>query len=101
VKRRYQALVALARSFGVITPEDPYPLWPGSERPLRIVPLFTLYDYMFRPDEVPANKVLAWAAEEGMSVPTSTCCTPRPIRIVPPGARRVWPPARLALPQRF
>ena len=26
---RYAALVALARSFGVITPEDPYPIWPG------------------------------------------------------------------------
>jgi 3',5'-cyclic AMP phosphodiesterase CpdA len=25
---RYQALVALARSFGVVTPEDPYPIWP-------------------------------------------------------------------------
>src|SRR5262245_35780836 len=35
---RYQALVALSRRFGVITPEDPYPLWPATDYPLRIVP---------------------------------------------------------------
>jgi hypothetical protein len=61
---RYQALVALARSFGVVTPEDPYPIWPVSDHPLFIVPLFTLYDYTFRPDEVLADEVIAWAAEE-------------------------------------
>jgi 3',5'-cyclic AMP phosphodiesterase CpdA len=65
---RYQALVALSRSFGVITPEDPYPVWPGSDRSLRIVPLFTLYDYTFRPDDIPYDGVRAWAAE------TSTIC---------------------------
>src|SRR5262249_60920128 len=27
--QRYAALVELARSHGVITPEDPYPPWPG------------------------------------------------------------------------
>jgi 3',5'-cyclic AMP phosphodiesterase CpdA len=61
---RYEMLVQLARSFGVLTPEDPYVLWPGSDRPrpLYIVPLFTLYDYTFRPDQVPADQVLAWAA---------------------------------------
>lgn len=59
---RYQALVALAREYGVLTPEDPYPLWPGSK--LRIAPLFTLYDYSFRPDEVPASEVLAWSAAQ-------------------------------------
>ena len=49
--KRYMALVALARSFGVLTPEDPYPIWPGSDPPIVIAPLFVLYDYSFRPDE--------------------------------------------------
>ena len=60
-------LVALARSFGVITPEDPYPMWPGSERRSHIVPLFTLYDYSFRPDDLPRRQVIDWAAAEGVA----------------------------------
>jgi hypothetical protein len=61
---RYQALIALARSFGVVTPEDPYPVWPGCDRLVHIAPLFLLYDYTFRPDVVSADQVLAWAAQE-------------------------------------
>jgi Calcineurin-like phosphoesterase len=62
---RYLALVALARSFGVITPEDPYPIWPGSRRPIVIAPLLTLYDYSFRPPDVSRAAVTEWAAAEG------------------------------------
>ncbi len=47
---RYQHLVALCRDLGVITPEDPYPVWTGAGGPAVIVPLFLLYDYTFRPD---------------------------------------------------
>lgn len=47
---RYQHLVALCRELGVITPEDPYPVWTGAGGPAVIVPLFLLYDYTFRPD---------------------------------------------------
>lgn len=36
---RYEALVELARGFGVLTPEDPSLLWPESNSPLYIVPL--------------------------------------------------------------
>ena len=47
---RYDELVSLCRGLGVVTPEDPYPVWePANEEPLRIVPLFLLYDYTFRP----------------------------------------------------
>lgn len=44
---RYRRLVELCRRIGVITPEDPYPIWEGSGGPARIVPLFLLYDYSF------------------------------------------------------
>jgi predicted phosphodiesterase len=46
-ERRYDELVALCRRLGVLTPEDPYPLWEGEEGQVRIAPLFLLYDYTF------------------------------------------------------
>lgn len=59
---RYDALVDLARSFGVVTPEDSYPLWTGPGGGHVIAPLFLLYDYSFRPDTVPRDEVVSWAA---------------------------------------
>jgi 3',5'-cyclic AMP phosphodiesterase CpdA len=44
---RYRHLVDLCRNLGVLTPEDPYPVWEGGGGPARIVPLFLLYDYTF------------------------------------------------------
>jgi 3',5'-cyclic AMP phosphodiesterase CpdA len=46
-EERYRRLVDYCRGIGVVTPEDPYPLWNGHGGPLRIAPLFTLYDYSF------------------------------------------------------
>src|ERR1051326_8913496 len=40
---RYRHLVQVCRDLGVITPEDPYPVWDGPGGPLVIVPLFVLY----------------------------------------------------------
>src|SRR5262249_45475450 len=63
---KYARLVEVCRRHGVLTPEDPYAVWPG-EGPRRIVaPLFLLYDYTFRPDSVPAEQAIAWAAEENL-----------------------------------
>ncbi|MDF3302089.1 metallophosphoesterase family protein [Streptomyces tropicalis] len=47
---RYDHLVALCRDLGVITPEDPYPVWDGPGGPVAVAPLFLLYDYSFLPD---------------------------------------------------
>lgn len=44
-KARYRALVGELRAIGVVTPEDPYPRF----GPVTVCPLFTLYDYSFRP----------------------------------------------------
>ncbi|MCT2583377.1 metallophosphoesterase family protein [Actinophytocola gossypii] len=46
---RYEALVELCRRLDIVTPEDPYQTWPGPDGPVTIAPLFTLYDYSFRP----------------------------------------------------
>ncbi len=46
---RYTHLVRLCQEMGVLTPEDPYPVWHGAGGPVTVVPLFLLYDYSFRP----------------------------------------------------
>jgi predicted phosphodiesterase len=61
---RYEALVKVCRRFGVLTPEDEFPVWPGPEGPVTIAPLLTLYDYSFRP---------------GGAAPATAGDTPRPI----------------------
>ncbi len=47
---RYQYLLAMCRRLGVVTPEDPYPVWEDDNEAAVIAPLFLLYDYTFRPD---------------------------------------------------
>jgi 3',5'-cyclic AMP phosphodiesterase CpdA len=49
---RYEYLVAMCRRLGVVTPEDPYPVWETGpdEDPVVVAPLFLLYDYTFRPE---------------------------------------------------
>jgi hypothetical protein len=64
---RYQYLVSMCRRLGVITPEDPYPVWRGAGGPVVIVPLFVLYDYTFRPDGTTTKaESLALAYETGI-----------------------------------
>ncbi len=58
---RYDALVALCREHGVLTPEDPFPVWQGEGGPHLLAPLFLLYDYSFRPDAVPIDEAVRWA----------------------------------------
>jgi 3',5'-cyclic AMP phosphodiesterase CpdA len=45
---RYRRLVEMCRNIGVLTPQDPYPIWNGNGGPATIAPLFVLYDYSFR-----------------------------------------------------
>ena len=63
---RYQSMVALCREYGVLTPEDPFVTWTGAGPPCVLAPLFLLYDYTFRPDEVPPEEAIAWAAEDNL-----------------------------------
>jgi predicted phosphodiesterase len=44
---RYEALVKVCRRFGVLTPEDEFPVWDGPGGPVTVAPVFTLYDYSF------------------------------------------------------
>lgn len=65
-EERYLRLIETCRRYDVLSPEDPYERWPGDGPPVVIAPLFLLYDYSFRPDSVPAEQALAWAAEDGL-----------------------------------
>lgn len=56
-RQRYRRLVELLREVGVDTPEDDYPVFGG----VTVAPLFTLYDYSFRPDHLSAEQALAAA----------------------------------------
>ncbi|GEL18885.1 metallophosphoesterase family protein [Pseudonocardia asaccharolytica] len=49
-EHRYRHLVARCRALGVLTPEDPFPVWTGVGGPVTVAPLFLLYDYSFWPD---------------------------------------------------
>jgi predicted phosphodiesterase len=65
---RYEALVKVCRRFGVLTPEDEFPVWNGPEGPVTIAPLLTLYDYSFgssgRADAVRAAEAAGIAAAD-------------------------------------
>lgn len=63
---KYQQLVDSCRKRRVLTPEDEYPLWTGEGGTHLIVPMFLLYDYSFRPDDVPQEDAVTWAARSGL-----------------------------------
>ncbi|MFO0687300.1 MAG: metallophosphoesterase [Myxococcota bacterium] len=75
---RYAELVELCRRRGVLTPEDPFPVWPGEGGPHLLAPLFLLYDYSFRPDEVPVEQAVAWAQEENLMCADEVLLHPDP-----------------------
>lgn len=86
---RYQHLVTLCRSYGVLTPEDPYPRWPGEGPERYLAPLFLLYDYTFRPEHVPVEKAIEWAVESGVLCTDEAVLYPEPYP-----SRAAWCAAR-------
>ncbi len=63
---KYDAVVSIARRYGVLTPEDPFETFDHHGEVLTLAPLFTLYDYSFRPDDVAQDNALAWARDSGL-----------------------------------
>ncbi|MEM7351126.1 MAG: metallophosphoesterase [Acidobacteriota bacterium] len=95
---KYLRLVQICRERGVLTPEDPYPRWPATppgEPWIRIAPLFLLYDYSFRPPEIPFEKAVAWAEE------TNVVCSDEFLLHPPPHAsRQAWCAQRVERTER-
>jgi len=93
---RYKQIVEMCRSIDVVTPEDPYPVFEGSGDPLVVAPLFTLYDYTFRPegtfDQVSA---LAKAHEVGVVCTDEYFLFPDPFP-----SREAWCEARIVETER-
>ncbi len=75
---RYAELVELCRKRGCLTPEDPFPIWSGEGGPHWLAPLFLLYDYSFRPDEVAVEDAVAWAQEENVMCSDEVLLHPDP-----------------------
>lgn len=94
-ERRYAALIELARRRGVVTPEDPYPIWPGPGGPAVVVPLFLHYDYSFAPDDVGAPGAIAWARQDNI-----VCADERRLSCAPYSGAADWCAARLAATAR-
>lgn len=93
---RYQYLVTMCRRLGVITPEDPFPIWQGADGPVVIVPLFVLYDYSFRPDGATTKEEsLALAYETGIVCSDEAVLYPDPYP-----SRDAWCHARLEATER-
>jgi 3',5'-cyclic AMP phosphodiesterase CpdA len=91
---RYAELVAICRAHGVVTPEDPYLVWPAAPDTV-LVPMFLLYDYSFRPETVPADRALAWAADTGVLCRDESTLDPTPWP-----TRTAWCEARCDLTAR-
>ncbi len=89
---KYELLVALCRSYNVLTPEDPYPVVTVAEQKVRIAPLFLLYDYSFCPSHIPPEKAVGWALEAGTYCTDEELLHPDPY----PGIAE-WCHARCAL----
>jgi 3',5'-cyclic AMP phosphodiesterase CpdA len=93
---RYQHLVDLCRELGVITPEDPYPIWQGPGGPARIAPLFLLYDYTFRVEGTHTKQQsLAYAHQTGV-----VCTDEVLLHADPYPSREAWCQARVAETER-
>ncbi|MEU1089281.1 metallophosphoesterase [Streptomyces sp. NPDC005892] len=88
---RYEHLVELCRGLGIVTPEDPYPVWHGPEGPVTVAPLFLLYDYTFRTHApLSREEALAAAHERGVVCTDEYLLHPDPYE-----SRQAWCEARV------
>jgi hypothetical protein len=88
---RYEAHVAAVRAVGGLTPEDPWPLFPGTDHLVRVCPLFLLYDYSFAPGDPGPAAAVTWAREQGVRATDEVLLHPDPYP-----SRAAWCAARVA-----
>lgn len=88
---KYQQLVSVCREYGVLTPEDPYPIFDDGQQRYLIAPLFLLYDYSFCPKGMTQDEALNWAYEAGLE-----CVDEHLLHPDPYPSRAAWCAARCA-----
>lgn len=88
---RYQHLVEVCRGLGVLTPEDPYPVFDNDEYSVVVAPLFVLYDYSFRPTGSSVEQALQHAYDTRI-----VCSDEALLRPDPYASRQQWCHARVA-----
>jgi hypothetical protein len=90
---RYDTLVDICRGLGVVTPEDPYPVWSGPAGDVLIAPLFLMYDYSFWPPGAGSvQEALLMAYHSGVICTDELVLHPDPY-----SSRKAWCEARVAL----
>lgn len=95
-EERYRLLVEMCRGLGVLTPEDPYPVWDGAGGPVTVVPLFLGYDYSFRPEgTLTKDEGLAHAYRTGIVCSDEEVLYPDPYP-----SREAWCWARIETTER-
>ncbi|WP_372463115.1 metallophosphoesterase family protein [Pseudonocardia kujensis] len=95
-EHRYRHLVERCRQLGVVTPEDPFPVWEGAGGPAVVAPLFLLYDYSFLP-------LGTTTSEEGLAAAYSAgvvCTDEHLLHPEPHPSREAWCAARVAETRR-
>ena len=91
-ERRYRHLVELCGKVGAVTPEDPYPVWDGPGGPVRVAPLFLLYDYSFGSNVAPTREeALRRAYDAGVVCSDEFLLSPEPYP-----SRQDWCAARVS-----
>lgn len=92
-EERYQRLVAMCRNIGVVTPEDPYPVWDGPGGPVVVAPLFVLYDYSWWPAGTSSTEEAMATAQAAGIVGTDEVL----LHFDPHSGRDAWCRARVEL----
>lgn len=92
---KYDHLVSLCREHGVLTPEDPYAELRFGETDYVLAPLFTLYDYSYRPADVPLEGAVRWALDSMV-----LCTDEHYLHPDPHATRGDWCRARCELTER-
>lgn len=77
---RYERLVAACRARGVLTPEDEFVVWRQGAVERIIALCFVLYDYSFRPANIPVERAVEWAVRSGVLCADEQYITPAPYK---------------------
>jgi hypothetical protein len=91
---RYSLLIEACRQLGIVTPQDPYPVWDGPPEigAVTIAPLFVGYDYSFLPEGASSKREgLAIAERSGIISSDERLLHPDPYP-----SREEWCRARVA-----